>query len=137
MIVEWSPNLKGLRVDCIVELLSDQLWIDVGIVHPTAPSKLAQTLSFVRQQFIAERVARGNRDNNAFTGFASRPVKTYQMVKDAKYKCMVDVVVNDVKTGKRTRTPRMGPCILSHLGEMSPSALRTIEWSSSRLSTEK
>ena len=78
MIAECSPNLKGLRVDCIVELLSAQLWIDVGIVHPTAPSKLTQTLSFAREQFIAERVARGNRDNNAFTGFASplsRPTK--------------------------------------------------------------
>ena len=43
---------------------------------------------------------------------------------------MVDAAANDVKTGKRARTPsaRMAPCILSHLGEMSPSALHTVEF---------
>ena len=41
---------------------------------------------------------------------------------------MVDAAAIDVKTGKRAHTPRMVPCVLSHLGEMSPSALRTVEF---------
>ena len=41
---------------------------------------------------------------------------------------MVDAAATDVKTGKRARTPRMAPCILTHLGEMFPSALRTVEF---------
>ena len=85
--------------------LSAQLLIDVGIVHPTAPSKLVQTLFFARQQFLAERVARGNRDNNAFTGFASPPVKTYQTVKDIKYKCMVDAGANAIKRARAPAPP--------------------------------
>ena len=42
-------------------------------------------------------------------------------------KCIVDAAASDVKTDKRTHTPRMAPYILPHLGEMSLSALHTVE----------
>lgn len=124
---ECSDSHKGLRVDCIAELPRTQLWIDVGVVHPTAASKLTQTLNFTRKQFIAERAARGSRVNNALTGIPSPPVLTYQTVKERKYAAMALTASKDARAGKRARAPKMMPCILSHIGELSPTALSTIE----------
>ena len=118
---------KGLRVDSIVELPSAQLWVDVGAVHPTAASRLDQSLNFARKQFIAERAARGSRANNALTGVASPPVLSYQTVKDRKYEAMALAASNDARAGKRARAPKMAPCILSHLSELSPTAIRVVE----------
>jgi hypothetical protein len=125
MLAQCAPSTytKGLRVDCIAELPSAQLWIDVGIVHPTAASKLTQSMSFARQQHLAERVARGNRANNALIRFASPPVKAYQTVKDKKYEGMVKAACIDARAGKRVRGPRLAACIMSHLGELSPRAI--------------
>ena len=118
---------EGLRVDCIAELSNSLLWIDVGIVHPTARSKLAQTLSFVRQHDIAEKAAMGSRCRHAFVGKPTPPVKSYQTLKEGKYQAMVDQASQQVAKGRRARAPVLTACIFSHLGELSPVAIKTVE----------
>ena len=103
MVEGCSPSQKGLRVDCIAELAPALLWIDVGIVHPTARSKLLQSLSFVRQHDIAEKAAAGSPCNNAFMGKPTPPVHAYQSAKDTKYKAMVEEAAALVRGGKRAR----------------------------------
>ena len=120
-----SAKQRGLRVDCIAELPKTPLWIDVGIIHPEARSKLAQSLAFVRQHDVAERA--GSRSNNAFMGKSSPPVQSYVAVKDAKYKAMVEEATSQVGKGTRQHAPVLAACIFSHLGELSSVAIRTIE----------
>ena len=40
---------------------------------------------------------------------------------------MALAALNDARAGKRARVPKMVPCILSHLGELSPTAIRVVE----------
>ena len=98
-----SAKQRVLRVDCIAELSKTPLWIDAGIIHPEARSKLAQSLAFVRQHDVAERA--GNRGNNAFIGKSSPPVQAYVVVncKDTKYKAMVEEAASQVGKGTRAR----------------------------------
>ena len=114
-------------MDTIADLSTALLWIDVGVVHPTTRSKLPQSLSFVNQNDIAEKAARGSKVHHAFIGKPSPPVKTYQTVKETKYGPMLDQAKDQVTKGRRARAPVMAACIFSHLGEFSPVALRTVE----------
>ena len=127
MVENCARKHEGLRVDCIAELSNSLLWIDVGIVHPTARSKLAQTLSFVRQHDIAEKAAMGSRCRHAFVGKPTPPVKSYQTLKEGKYQAMVDQASQQVAKGRRVRAPVLAACIFSHLGELSPVAIKTVE----------
>ena len=121
----YSTKQRGLRVDYITELPKTPLWIDVGIIHPETRSKLAQSLAFVHQHDVEERV--GNRVNNAFMGKSSPPVQSYVSVKDTKYKAMVEETPSQVGKGTRQQAPVLAACIFSHLGELSSVTIRTIK----------
>jgi len=127
MVANCAKKHEGLRVDCIADMSTAFLWIDVGVVHPTARSKLPQAVSWVRQHDIAEKAVRGSRYNNAFVGKPTPPVKTYQTLKEGKYSAMVEEAKCQVKKGRRARAPVLAACIFSHLGEFSPVALRVVE----------
>lgn len=127
MVENCAKKHEGLRVDCITELDSATMWIDVGVVHPTASSKLTQAMSFVRQHDIAEKAAGGSRCKHAFVGIPTPPVKAYQSMKEGKYSAMVEQAKRQVTKGRRARPPVLAACIFSHLGELSPVAIRTVE----------
>jgi hypothetical protein len=124
---ECPKGHKGLRVDSIIQARSFLLWIDVGIVHTTAKSRIDAVVIFVRKLHAAEMLAGGDHTNNTMSGHVSNPVLQYERAKNAKYSPMVAAAVAQVRQGKRTLPPAFRPCIFSHLGEMSPTAIQTVE----------
>jgi hypothetical protein len=127
MARECPKDFQGLRVDCILQARNILLWIDVGIVHTTAKSSVQQMLKFVRRLYAAELAAAGNFAMNVLSGHVSPPVLQYGRHKDVHYKPMLDAAVVQVKQGKRAIAPVFAACIFSHLGEMSPTTIKTIE----------
>jgi hypothetical protein len=51
----------------------------------------------------------------------------YAKFKTLKYAPMVNAAAAQVRQGKRTLKPIFTPCIFSHMGEMSPTAVETVE----------
>ena len=127
LAAECPRDFKGLRVDAIIQSSSFLLWIDVGIVHTTAKSRIDQVLKFVRRLHAAELAASGNFALNVLSGKVSPPLTQYGHVKDTKYGPMTLAATAQVKAGKRALPPRFRACIFSHLGEMSPVAISTVE----------
>jgi hypothetical protein len=127
LAAEVPKSFKGLRVDSIMKARNSLLWIDVGIVHTTARSRLDAVVVFVRKLHAAEMAAGGDHTINTMSGHVSNPVMQYMRAKKAKYSPMVEGACAQVRAGKRALPPDFRPCIFSHLGEMSPTAIQTIE----------
>ena len=98
-----------------------------GLVHPHAHSRLNTLFKWVKRLDIAELAAKDNHQTNTFVGKTSPPVASYQKVKETKYKHITSVAAKQARSGHRNRAPLLAPCIISHLGEMSPTAIRVIE----------
>jgi hypothetical protein len=124
---ECPKGHKGLRVDSIIQARSFLLWIDVGIVHTTAKSRIDAVVVFVRRLHAAEMLAGGDHTANTMSGHVSNPLMQYQRAKTAKYSPMTNAAAAQVRRGKRALPPVFRPCIFSHLGEMSPTAIKTVE----------
>ena len=77
-------------MDLIATFPSDVLWIDVGIVHPTASSYLSRAAAFATKVHAAEEIAGSNMALNTMQGKASPPVHEYQTHKLKKYAKMLD-----------------------------------------------
>jgi len=127
LAAECPKDFGGLRVDSIIQAKNFLLWIDVGIVHSTAPSSIDSVLGFVRRLSAAELAAGGNFALNVLAGHVSPPLARYTRLKTTKYAPMVAAALAQVKQGKRTLAPLFTPCIFSHLGEMSNTAIETVE----------
>ena len=127
LAAECPRDFQGLRVDAIIQSSSFLLWIDVGIVHTTAKSRIDPVLKFVRRLHAAEKAAAGNFALNILSGKVSPPLQQYAHVKDTKYAPMTLAATAQVRAGKRAMPPRFRACIFSHLGEMSPVAISTVE----------
>jgi hypothetical protein len=135
-IIGQCPNsLEGLRVDCIIRLTNQLLWLDIGVVHPTAPSRLAAVVAFLKRLYIAERDACGSLALNALSQTSSPTVVAYGKVKVLKYSPMVADAALQVDKGKRDIAPVLVPCIFSHAGEMSPESMRVVELITRQYST--
>ena len=128
LISQIPKDFKGLQVDSIMESASRLLWTDTGIVHSTAPSALDATLNFVRRVDASEDVAAGNASLSDMSGHISPCVARYGRAKVTKYQGMVDGAASQVARGKRLMAPFFRPLIFSHLGEMSPDAITTVEF---------
>ena len=124
---ECPKNFKGLRVDSIMQAKHFLLWLDVGIVHTTAPSTIDQTVRFVKQLAAAEVATGGNYSLDPLAGVLSPPLARYTKHKDNLYKPMVNAAIAQIKQGIRTLKPIFTPCIFSHMGEMSTIAVETVE----------
>ena len=124
---ECPKNFKGLRVDCIMIARNFLLWIDVGIVHTTSPSIIDVEVSFIKQLAAAEVAAAGNHSRDVLAGHISPPMARYHKHKNTKYLPMVNAATAQVRQGLRAMKPTFTPCIFSHMGEMSPSAVETVE----------
>jgi hypothetical protein len=127
LAAECPRDFQGLRVDAIIQSSTFLLWIDVGIVHTTAKSRLDPVLNFVRRLHAAELAAAGNFALNVLSGKVSPPLQQYAHVKDTKYAPMTLAATAQVRAGKRAMAPHFRACIFSHLGEMSPVTINTIE----------
>ena len=51
----------------------------------------------------------------------------YTKFKNTKYMPMLNAAIAQIRAGKRTLKPIFTPCIFSHMGEMSPTAVETVE----------
>ena len=60
-------------------------------------------------------------------GHISPPMTRYDKHKTNKYRPMVNAEIAQIKDGFRTLKPIFTPCIFSHMGEMSPTAVETVE----------
>lgn len=103
------------------------LWIDVGIVHTSSPSTIDVEISFLKQLAAAEAAAGGDYSRDVLAGKVSPPMARYAKHKDTKYRPMVNAAIIQIKQGFRTLRPIFTPCIFSHMGEMSPTAVETVE----------
>jgi hypothetical protein len=124
---ECPKNFKGLRVDSIMTARTFLLWIDVGVVHTTAPSIISRQLGYVKQLAAAEDIAGGHYSRNPMAGHISPPMAMYNKHKDIVYKPMVNAAAGQVRKGLRPMKPIFTPCIFSHMGEMAPTAVETVE----------
>jgi hypothetical protein len=124
---ECPKNFKGLRVDCIMTATTFLLWIDVGIVHTSAPSIIDKELTFIKRLATAELAAGGNYSLDALAGHISPPMAQYDRHKHNLYKPMVNAATAQVRQGIRALKPIFTPCIFSHMGEMAPTAVETVE----------
>ena len=127
ILASTPAKLEGLRVDSIFQLRHSLLWTDVGIVHPTASSKLNSVASFVARLATAEKNAAGNHALNALSQISSPPITSYESIKRQKYCPLIEDAALQVKNGKRAMAPTLVPYIFSHSGEMSPESLRVVE----------
>ena len=127
IIANAPRKQEGLRVDCIIQLNNHLLWLDIGVVHPTAASKLQLVANFVSRLHTAERDSGGNLALNALAQTSSPTVVAYGKVKVVKYSPLVADAAKQVLLGKRASTPVLVPCIFSHAGEMSSESMRVIE----------
>jgi hypothetical protein len=127
IMAQCPKNLEGLRVDCIIRTRANLLWLDIGVVHPTAYSKLKAVIDFVLRLDTAEIAANGTPAASTLAGLSSPTVVAYHKVKVTRYSPLVADAAIQVKNGTRTSTPVFVPCIFSHSGEMSPESLRVVE----------
>ena len=128
LAAECPKDYKGLMVDTIIQSRTVLLWLDMGVVHPSARSRLDAVVRFVRRLHAAELAAGGISPGNVMSSLLSPPVAQYSTAKTCKYSPMVSAAAAQVKRGKRVLTPHFRPCIFSHLGEISDGAFRTIEF---------
>jgi hypothetical protein len=124
---ECPKNFKGLKVDNIIQSSTFCIWGDVGVVHTTAPSIIDAQIRFVTQLAAAELAAGGNHARNVLSGHISPPLARYSRHKTVKYQPLVNGAIAQIKAGDRTLRPLFTPLIFSHMGEMSPAAVETVE----------
>ena len=103
------------------------LWTDTGVVHTTAPSTIDREIAFIKQLAAAETAAGGNYSMDALAGRVSPLMAQYERHKTNLYKPMVHAAIAQVRQGVRTMKPVFTPCIFSHMGEMAPTAVETVE----------
>jgi hypothetical protein len=127
LVGQCPIKLEGLRVDCIIRTSLRTLWLDIGIVHPTAKSRLALVAAFLERVFRAEADAAGSLPLNIMAQVASPAVVAYGDVKNKRYAPAIKDATAQVKDGLRSSAPVFVPCIFSHAGEMSPESLRVVE----------
>ncbi len=102
---ECPKNFKGLRVDCIMTARTFLLWIDVGIVHTSAPSIIDKEIAFIKRLAAAELAAGGNYSLDALAGHISPPMAAYDKHKTNLYKPMVNAAAAQVRKGISTMKP--------------------------------
>jgi hypothetical protein len=136
IIAQCPKKQEGLRVDTIISLDSHLLWLDIGVVHPTAPSKLQAVATFLTRLDTAERIAGGNLALNTLSQTSSPTLVAYAKVKVIKYSPAVADATQQVLNGVRAAAPVFVPCIFSHSGEMSPESMRVIELITRQFSTK-
>jgi hypothetical protein len=127
IIAACPPKLEGLRVDSIIQLQHQLLWLDIGVVHSTAKSILLKVITFLTQLHKAELSAGGALALNTLSQSPSPAVLAYTRVKSIKYSGLIEDCARQVKSGKRSSVPVLIPCIFSHSGEMSPESIRVVE----------
>ena len=106
---------------------SDVLWIDVGVVHPTAKSHLPAASAFASRVHAAEAIAGSNMALNIMQGKSSPPVESYQTHKIKKYSQMLGAAKQQVRDGTRHTAPTFMACIMSHAGEISSNGFLALE----------
>ena len=109
---ECPKDYKGLMVDTIIQSRTILLWLDMGIVHPTAKSRLDAVVKFVRRLHVAELAADGSSPGNVMSNLLSLSVAQYRTTKNIKYSPMVSAAAAQVKRGKRVLAPLFRPCNL-------------------------
>ena len=81
----------------------------------------------MRRLDVAEKASGGNFSTNVLAHHVSPPLTAYDRLKTAEYLPMVNAAKAQVRLGKRSMGPTFTPCIFSHLGEISSTAINTIE----------
>jgi hypothetical protein len=127
IIASCPKKHEGLRVDCIIQLRNYLLWLDIGVVHSTAASKITLVAAFLKRLHAAELSAGGNLASHPMAQTPSPCVSAYTKIKVIKYTPAVKEATLQVARGNRASAPVLSPCIFSHAGEMSPESLRVIE----------
>jgi len=123
-----SPDgVKGLRVDIQVSFDDSELWIDAGGVHPTAPSILSAVSSFVKKLHDTECRLGPALAKEAHMREPSPAVKRAASTKTKRYDPILRLAGAQYQVGNRKILPKFYPCIVSHLGEMSPHLIQIVE----------
>ena len=117
----------GLRIDLQVTFQSEEVWVDVGSVHPTPNSKITAVTNWTGRLSAAEAAIRGDRGRNSMMKEPSPTVKTACATKHKRYDELVRMAGKQKVDGQRPHAPRFYAAIVSHSGELAPEFIVMIE----------
>ena len=115
---------SGRRID--VQLVghdSDEAWIDVSGVHPTASAHASLSRDFALH---LAKIKLSNPD--AKTVQSSKPLSDRAETKRRTYRPLLDVADRQTKARDRVKAPTFFPAIFSNFGEFSTDMFLLIEW---------
>jgi hypothetical protein len=127
LVDETPTSWKGLRVDTQILFPDEEIWVDVGSVHPTANSSQRTVTLWQEKLDREERVVRNTRKLNSMHKEGSPCVSLACKIKLKRYKRMVEIALQQKASGQRMFAPVFVAGIVSHSGEFASELFTMVE----------
>ena len=127
-LMAMPDDTKGVRLDLEFTLEDGRSFMcDFTGVHPASKKALEQLRAFMKANKLAKEAAGGAAINNALARAASPAVVNAAKAKVLRYELLMDLLIKQVKEGKRASKPRLVSGVITHLGELGPDMIDTVE----------
>jgi hypothetical protein len=129
LVRQIPPDTTSIRPD--VQLIGhhhQERWIDVGIVHTSKSSTLAQVKRFMLALALTGGSAKAKGLEMPSSRQESPAVAVYAKLKVKKHMGLLHMSKAQTSKGLRKKTPVFSACVVSNTGEWSQGTIATIEW---------
>jgi hypothetical protein len=127
LVDETPGNWKGLRIDIQILFPDEEIWVDVGSVHPTPESSQRTVTIWQEKLDREERKVRNTRKLNSMRKEGSPCVASACRTKHKRYQGMVDLALQQKANAHRMFAPLFVAGIVSHSGEFASELITMVE----------